>query len=84
MKKLLLVDDDPFSLKMLEDMFRKDWRITNETTVERILEQCKNDPPALILLNGTLRRTAGESTFLAIREQVPDIPVIAYTPANMK
>jgi GAF domain-containing protein len=83
MKKLLLVDDDPFSLKMLEDMFRKDWRIINETTVERILEQCKNDPPALILLNGTLRRTAGESTFLAIREQVPDIPVIAYTPANM-
>ncbi len=65
MKKLLLVDDDPFSLKLLEDLFRKDWRIINETTIERILDQCAKDPPALILLNGTLRRTAGEATFLS-------------------
>ncbi|HSE42396.1 MAG TPA: GAF domain-containing protein [Acidobacteriota bacterium] len=83
MKKLLLVDDDPFSLKLLEDLFKKDWRIINETTIERILDQCKKDPPSLILLNGSLRRTAGESTFIAVREAVPEIPVVVYTPSNM-
>lgn len=82
-KRLLLVDDDPFTIKMLEDLFRHDWKISNETVKERITERYAQDPPSLILLNAALRRTDGEPTFDAIHQTMPTTPIIVYSPANM-
>lgn len=83
MKRLLVVDDDPFVIKMMEDLFRQDWKILGETVKERIKQNYSSNPPNVILLNVALRRTDGEPTFDAIREALPATPVIVYSPANM-
>lgn len=83
MKRLLVVDDDPYAIKMMEDLFRNEWKILSETVKERISEKYANDPPNLVLLNVALRRTDGEPTFDAIRKAMPATPVIVYCPSNM-
>lgn len=82
-KSLLLVDDDPYTIKMMEDLFRKDWKLINESVKERITERYSQSPPTLILLNAALRRTEGETTFDAIHKAMPITPIIVYCPANM-
>jgi GAF domain-containing protein/FixJ family two-component response regulator len=79
MRKLLLVDDDSYSQKMLEDIFRNDWKIINETTMETIEKRLTTDTFNLILLNASLRRTDGEIMFDAIQTRLPDIPIVTYT-----
>lgn len=82
MRKLLLVDDDPFSQKMLEDMFRNEWKIINETTIELITKRLTLESISLILLNASLRRTEGEAMFDAIYAHSPQIPIVTYTNAS--
>jgi GAF domain-containing protein/DNA-binding NarL/FixJ family response regulator len=82
MRKLLLVDDDPFSQKMLEDMFRNEWKIINETTIEQITKRLGAETFHLILLNASLRRTDGEMMFDAMHEHSPHLPIITYTTAS--
>jgi len=82
MRKLLLVDDDPFSQKMLEDMFREEWKIINETTIELITKRLALENISLILLNASLRRTEGEAMFDAIYAHSPQVPIVTYTNAS--
>jgi GAF domain-containing protein/ActR/RegA family two-component response regulator len=82
MRRLLLVDDDPYSQKMLEDIFRNEWQIINETTVETITKRLSSETFHLILLNASLRRTDGEMMFDAMHEHSPGIPIVTYTTAN--
>jgi GAF domain-containing protein/FixJ family two-component response regulator len=82
MRKLLLVDDDPFSQKMLIDIFRNEWKIVNETTVEQITKRLEEDTYNMILLNASLRRTDGEAMFDAIYGHSPHIPIVTYTSAS--
>lgn len=82
MRKLLLVDDDPFSQRMLEDMFRNEWKIINETTIEQITKRLGSETFHLILLNASLRRTDGETTFDAIHQHSPHLPIVTYTNAS--
>ena len=82
MRKLLLIDDDPFSQKMLEDMFRNEWKIVNETTIEQITKRLSSETFQLILLNASLRRTDGEATFDAVHTHSPHLPIVTYTSAN--
>jgi GAF domain-containing protein len=79
MRKLLLVDDDAYSQKMLEDIFRNEWKIINETTLETISKRLSTEPFNLILLNASIRRTDGEMMFDAMHAQVPEIPIVTYT-----
>jgi GAF domain-containing protein len=83
MRTLLLIDDDPFASRMLEELFKKDWQITNETVMDRVLDHIRTSPPDLILLNLGLRRTEGESAFHIIRQHAPDVPVIVLSPLNL-
>lgn len=83
MRTMLLIDDDPFAPRMLEELFKKEWQITNETVMERVLEFIRASPPDLILLNLGLRRTEGESAFNIIRQHAPDVPVILLSPTNL-
>lgn len=82
MKKLLLIDDDPFSQKMLEDMFRNEWKIVNETTPEEIHKLINASDFKLVLLNASIRKNDGEVVFRAIHSQVPDLPIVVYTNAS--
>jgi|GEM_PF-6378923 len=79
MRKLLLVDDDVYSQKMLEDIFRNEWKIINETTIEVISKRLQTESFNLILLNASIRRTDGEIMFDEIHAQAPDIPIVTYT-----
>jgi GAF domain-containing protein/FixJ family two-component response regulator len=79
MRKLLLVDDDTYSQKMLEDIFRNEWKIINETTMDTIEKRLATDNFNLILLNASLRRTDGEVMFDAIHARLPDVPIVTYT-----
>src|SRR5215203_1560229 len=83
MKRLLVLDEDTFVIKMMEDIFGKQWTILQETFKERIPERFAEDPPDLILLNCALRRTEGEPTFDLIRNVLPNTPVIVCSPSNM-
>ncbi len=79
LRNLLLVDDDAFSFKMLEDLLRNEWKIISETTVEQIFKRMDQQLPNLVLLNGSLRRTDGESTFDAIYKRYPSVPIVVFT-----
>lgn len=83
MKTLLLVDDDAFAPKMLEDMFRKEWKIVTETVIERIREIVSNQRPDLILLNVGLRRNEGEAMFDELQNWKLDVPIIVYSPSSL-
>src|SRR5205085_9029760 len=82
MKKLLFIDDDPYSGRMLEDYFKKDWTIISETTIEQIIKRLKNEKPDLVILNAELRRFDGEPTFQAIHDHSPDLLVIVITSSH--
>ncbi len=79
MRKMMLVDDDPFSQRMLEDMFRNEWKIINETTIEQITKRLTLESFNLILLNASLRRTDGEMMFDAMHSHSPNVPIVTYT-----
>jgi GAF domain-containing protein len=67
---------------MLEDMFRNEWKIINETTIEQITKRLSSETFHLILLNASLRRTDGETTFDAIHQHSPHLPIVTYTNAS--
>jgi len=79
MRKLLLVDDDAYSQKMLEDIFRNEWQIINDTTIETITKRLESETFHLILLNASIRRTDGEIIFDAIHTKMPDVPIVTFT-----
>ncbi len=82
MRKLLLVDDDPFSRKMLEDMFRDEWKIISESTLDEISRRMAQETFKLILLNASIRRTDGEMMFDAIHSRAPETPIVVFTNSN--
>ena len=82
MKRILLVDDDSFSQKMLEDMFRQEWKIVSESVLEHILKRMDNESFNAIVLNASLRKTDMEGAYDSIKQHSPDIPVIVYTNIN--
>ena len=63
-------------------MFRNEWKIINETTIEQITKRLGMETFHLILLNASLRRTDGEMMFDAMHEHSPDLPIITYTTAS--
>jgi len=79
LRNLLLIDDDAYSLKMLEDLLRNEWKVTSETTIEQILKRMEQQLPNLVLLNGSLHRTDGEPIFEAVYKRYPRIPVVVFT-----
>lgn len=84
MKTLLVVDDEPFTLKLMEDLLRDDdWRIVNETIIENLPAKVQEEAPAAIVLNVGLRKTQGEAAFEAVHTAGPKIPTIVYCPTNM-
>lgn len=81
-KSVLVVDNDPFTLKLLNDLFGHQWKIRNETLIENIKESIQNDPPSLILFNIIPGHSETEEMFEMIHECLPETPIIVYTPVK--
>ena len=80
-KKILIVEDEPDNFRLLKEFFRN----TNITVVhaesgEKCLELCRNHNDIdLILMDLRLPGIDGVKTTRKIKENLPDIPVIAQT-----
>jgi GAF domain-containing protein len=79
-KKLILVDDEPFSLRMFKDLYGKDWKVFQETTPESIIRRVEEEQPNLILLNLAIRKNDGERIFDALQKQFTRVPIVVYAP----
>jgi len=81
MKKILVVDDSPVTLRGIKAMLDKDYQITVATSGEQALQSLKKRQPDLILLDYEMPGLDGRETLEKIREdeELCDIPVIFLT-----
>lgn len=81
MKKILVVDDSPVTLRGIKAMLDKDYQITVATSGEQALQSLKKRQPDLILLDYEMPGIDGRETLERIREDetLCDIPVIFLT-----
>lgn len=81
MKKILVVDDSPVTLRGIKAMLDKDYQITVATSGEQALQTLKKRRPDLILLDYEMPGLDGRETLEKIRadEEICDIPVIFLT-----
>jgi putative methionine-R-sulfoxide reductase with GAF domain/CheY-like chemotaxis protein len=79
MKKLLLIDDDPFSKKLLEELFRNEWKVISETLPDAVTQRIEEDVPRVVLLNASDKRVESQSLFDVIHKTHPSLPIIVYT-----
>ncbi len=84
-KRILIVDDDPTSLKMLESMLPADrYSVFRAINGEEALESAFNQPPDLILLDIMMPGIDGYEVTRKIKKdkRTKDIPVIIITSLN--
>lgn len=81
MKKILVVDDSPITLRGIKAMLDKDYKISVATSGEQALQSLKKRRPDLILLDYEMPGLDGRETLEKIREDedLCDIPVIFLT-----
>ena len=81
-KKILIVDDDPTSLKILESMLPADrYNVTKANSGEKALEFAFDKPPDLILLDIMMPGIDGYEVTRRIKKdkRTKDVPVIIIT-----
>ncbi len=81
-KKILIVDDDPTSLKILESMLPEEkYKVIKAQDGEEALESAFGDPPDLILLDIMMPGIDGFEVTRRIKtdERTKDIPIIIIT-----
>jgi len=81
-KKILIVDDDPTSLKILESMLPADrYNVTKANSGEKALEFAFDKPPDLILLDIMMPGIDGYEVTRKIKKdkRTKDVPVIIIT-----
>ena len=81
LKKILVVDDSPITLRGIKAMLDKNFKITVATSGEQALQLLKKRRPDLILLDYEMPGLDGRETLEQIRadEVICDIPVIFLT-----
>lgn len=81
MKKILVVDDSPITLRGIKAMLDKDYKISVATSGEQALQSLKKRRPDLILLDYEMPGIDGRETLERIRvdEELCDIPVFFLT-----
>ncbi|MDH6252413.1 DNA-binding response OmpR family regulator [Chryseobacterium sp. H1D6B] len=79
-KKILLVDDEPEVLDMIESLLRDEGfsSVTRATTTKESLEQCRLHQPDLAILDVMLPDGDGFSLFKEIRKSL-DFPILFLT-----
>ncbi len=79
--KVLLVDDQPLirdSLKLLLE-YEKDFNVQLAADGKKAVEQCKNDPPDVILMDVQMPGMDGIAATKIIKEAWPDIRIVMIT-----
>jgi two-component system cell cycle response regulator len=81
-KKILIVDDDPTSLKILESMLPADrYNVVKASSGEEALESAFDQPPDLILLDIMMPGIDGYEVTRKIKKDIrtKDVPIIIIT-----
>ena len=81
-KKVLVVDDEPEVVEILERMLhRLNYRTASAYSGEEALEKALEDPPDLILLDLLMPGMSGEEVCVKLKEhpETKDIPVLVLT-----
>jgi len=78
--RLLVVDDDPVTCRLLADVFSRDgFTVVGETDPERALERIADAPVDLAVLDIQMPEMDGLTLLRGLRERLPDLPVVIMT-----
>lgn len=77
---ILIVDDDPLVLEALQQEFMDEYKVLTATSGEEALDLIRNQPQLdAVVLDIRMARMDGFETASAIRQEIPDLPVIFNT-----
>lgn len=80
--KVLIVDDDPTSIQVLFAALEGSAEVRFATSGADALASLADDPPDLVLLDASMPGLSGYSTCRALRQVLPDLPVIFITASS--
>jgi diguanylate cyclase (GGDEF)-like protein len=83
MHSVLLIEDNPGDVRLIEEMVREDpdapFRLANVDSLSRALEHLSNGETALVLLDLSLPDSYGLETFARVYAHSPTVPIIVLT-----
>src|SRR5207245_2460183 len=80
MPRLLVVDDDSVTCRLLADVFKRDgYTVIGETDPQRALARAADEPVDLAILDVQMPEMDGLALLRGLRERLPDLPVVIMT-----
>jgi len=80
MARLLVVDDDTVTCRLLADVFKRDgYAVIGETNPQRALARVAGEPIDLAILDVQMPEMDGLALLRGLRERLPDLPVVIMT-----
>jgi DNA-binding NtrC family response regulator len=80
MARLLVVDDDPVTCRLLADVFGRDgFTVVGETDPHRALRQVAEEPVDVAILDVQMPDMDGLTLLRGLRAELPDLPVVIMT-----
>jgi len=81
MKKVMVIDDEPFILMMIEDKFKENFSVISIREGSQAFETIKREKPDLIILDWMMPDISGLDVLRQIKEDpdVREIPVFMLT-----
>lgn len=81
MEKILVVDDEPDILRLVEVVLAGDWKVLCASDGEQALDVARRELPRAILLDGRMPGGGGAATLARLRQNstTRDTPVILMT-----
>jgi DNA-binding NtrC family response regulator len=80
MARLLVVDDDPVTCRLLADVFKRDgFTVIGETDPHRALARVVEEPVDLAILDVQMPALDGLTLMRGLRERLPDLEVVIMT-----
>ena len=80
MPRLLVVDDDTVTCRLLADVFKRDgYAVIGETNPQRALARVAGEPIDLAILDVQMPEMDGLALLRGLRERLPDLPVVIMT-----
>jgi two-component system response regulator AtoC len=80
MTRLLVVDDDPVTCRLLADVFGRDgFTVIGETDPQRALARVAHEPIDLAVLDVQMPEMDGLTLLRGLRDRIPGLPVVIMT-----
>ena len=74
--RLLLVDDQPINIQIMHQVFAEDCQVFMATSGVQALQQCRDNPPDLVLLDVVMPEMDGPTLLKVMRGRNPDLKII--------